>query len=400
MAHPWQSTAVTAVYTRKAAWLWTLLLLSWTECLTFTQAQDVTGISHQPANLFYACPNLNCSVSWEHPIGASNDSCVYFTEYQEFAVLIRHPNEWIPKPECSNTTVTSCNFGADFSSVIGTWVVRIRTLVEGQADLSAPSEVSINPYFEATLGPPNITSVDTTSRTIHIRWDSPLTPFYSGSVQLRMRDFYPIDYNMTHGQVSGHTDTDRLSQNLNGMEYVFLDSKNGIVPWSTYEISLQGQINMEYGISVKLTVTTDEEVPRRGVNVYEEEQSHDCSVSTNARNVSLAWTAPEREHWYGLLTKYVVRYWCSDNNDNVTEINIGINTMSVVLHNVSRWCEYGVEVHICNSAGCTRNENQFHIAAHELEMHQLKSTATQNQQQPFQYLGDVLRTTNVLTAIL
>ncbi|XP_070562292.1 uncharacterized protein [Ptychodera flava] len=219
-----------------------------------------------PTNVTYACPNLNCTVTWDPPVGTSDSGTVLYTIfYQEFSDWMHAPQKWIQKDECTNTSLTFCHLGADFDDVIGTWSVRVKAVREGDHDNDSFTEVSISPYFDATLEAAEITNISTTTRSIFLRWLSPHTPYiHSNGNRMRMTDYYTIFYNITY--CIPFDPSSCVAVDTGSSEFVTINEK--IIPSTTYEITLQGRIlGYHDGDPVKVTVTTDKEGNKRIMTV-------------------------------------------------------------------------------------------------------------------------------------
>ncbi|XP_070562401.1 uncharacterized protein [Ptychodera flava] len=313
-----------------------------------------------PRNVEYDCLNLNCTVTWDPPANNSDNDIVFYTIlYQEYSKLDN--GNWIQKTECTNTSLTFCHLGADIDNLIGTWYVRVKAIREGLHYNDSFTEVSFNPYYGATLGAAEITNISTTHRSIYLRWLSPHIPYYhSNGIQKRMTDYFTIEYYITYCIPSEPSSCVDVETGYS--EFVTL--LEGIFPWTTYEITLEGNIKYrDYGDPIRVTVTTDEEAPVKGVTLSEDWQFHDCDYSPNKRNVSISWEVPESQYWHGKLLRYETKVWYQDTESNVTVIERNTSDTSMVLEDMSRWKSLNIDVYTCNSAGCTGSAKPIRLDA-------------------------------------
>ncbi|XP_070563356.1 serine-rich adhesin for platelets-like isoform X2 [Ptychodera flava] len=319
-----------------------------------------------PTNVEYACPNLNCTVTWDPPADTSdNDTIFYTTVHQACNKWSTSPLKKIP--ECTNTTERNCNLGNDIEPHTQ-WCVHVGSHSKEEGlSISPTPQLFFTASNSATLGAAEIIHISTTSRSISLRWLSPLTPYYhSNGTQKRMTYYYTIYYNITYCNPSNS----HSCVTVNRDSAQFADLSDGIIPWTKYEIVLQGRMQQrkEYGDPVRVTVKTDEEAPERGVTLSEDGQSHDCDYSPNKRRIYILWEKPEEKYWHGELHKYEVHFWYQETESNlpasnVTVIERNINDTSMVIRDISRWKAVTIDVYTCNSAGCTASERPIQIEA-------------------------------------
>ncbi|XP_077981380.1 uncharacterized protein LOC144436455 [Glandiceps talaboti] len=322
-----------------------------------------------PTNVSYACPNMNCSVTWDPPEGSSNGDVIYYTVmYQQCNKVFLHG--WLNKTECTNITKTACHFGADFDDVHQNWCVPIETLsCDGGPNVACIIVLeNIHPANDAFPGPPDVYELESTSGTITISWYAPETPYTNedGSTK-RLSDFHTDQYNMTYWSVDQPDHT--THEDLDTKRSVVLSEINGIKPWTVYKIIIQGRINTNtYGIPVKLTVETKEEVPGEGVTVTSVDYVTNCTCSVNLRQVTVTWLPINEDYWYGNLTHHKVDYWIDGLNDTKETIFTDAMATSIELDNLSRWRNYNIVVQVCNSAGCSPHEYYpYTLAPHSID---------------------------------
>ncbi|XP_077981574.1 uncharacterized protein LOC144436622 [Glandiceps talaboti] len=326
---------------------------------TSTSTGDTAGA---PKNLRFRCPNMNCTITWDPPLDATENETVYYTvRYQSCHKVVKHG--LVDKPECFNTTHASCNLGSDLRDPHKYWCAFVKADRNSGGNGGMTDEPAVmHPANDATVEGPELVTVETTSRSIYIEWLAPKTPYgdHHGNLH-RVDHFQHVGYNMTYWTEPHPSKAVSFVQNhhqSNHARHALLDSDKLIYPGKKYTIVLQGSINSVYGMATQTTAMTKEEVPGRGVLITNvKTMDLDCVICEDLREATVEWEPLEDEYKNGKLTHQEVEYWIHNQRETAAIRKINIGETSAVLPDISRWKEYDFVVYLCNAVGCTPHTN-------------------------------------------
>ncbi|XP_068710871.1 uncharacterized protein [Montipora foliosa] len=205
--------------------------------------------------------------------------------------------------------------------------------------------------------PENIYVITEKRRTLSLMWNAPKD----------MRDFTSfLTYFLviTLGDTGKNKTIEFLGNYLHDMRRDFTKLR----PYTLYHIYIACAISPLLG-----DATNGKFIGPFSYRTLEEEPSGYPYINANMtfnvhgefRDVMVTWTLPTRETWNGIITRFVLQYWMSNNSMAAAEVKVpsSISNKTGNLTNLRLNQSYAVTIQMCTRVGCGPMSQSFYIPA-------------------------------------